>query len=289
MAPGPQHHHHQAPPPMAHPGHPGHHMPPHMHPQQQAAAAAAAAQQQQVAQQQNMAMEAAKRRSRKPTDKTMPDGVDNVIIGDGVQRYRELRDFERRLDATMTRKRLDVVDSIQRPASKRYKTLRIWISNTVENQPWQTGSAVNVDNFDFSTNSEASYRVKIEGRLLDDDDEEEAGDDESKKEGDKPEGTDGDAMDTTADGSSKPAKQARHHLTQFFRAISIEYVTKKSVLPENAPKPIEWKRPDARPPPPVPGQPIPAPAAAPVPEFDELTFKRPGDANINVTDRKSVV
>lgn len=58
--------------------------------------------------------ELAKRKSRKPTDKSMPDGVEECIIGDGAQRYRELRDFERRLDATMTRKRLDIVDSVTR-------------------------------------------------------------------------------------------------------------------------------------------------------------------------------
>lgn len=68
--------------------------------------------QQQQAQAQ--ANEMAKRRSRKPTDKTLPAGVDECIIGDGAQRYRELQDFERRLDATMTRKRLDIVDSVTR-------------------------------------------------------------------------------------------------------------------------------------------------------------------------------
>lgn len=57
---------------------------------------------------QRNAVDLAKRRSRKPTDKNMPDGVEDVIIGDGVHRYRELREVERRLDATMMRKRLDV-------------------------------------------------------------------------------------------------------------------------------------------------------------------------------------
>lgn len=70
-------------------------------------------QQQQAA---NLASEQAKRRSRKPTDKTMPDGVETVTIGDGVHRYKDLRDLERRLDATMTRKRLDIVDSVSRNA-----------------------------------------------------------------------------------------------------------------------------------------------------------------------------
>jgi hypothetical protein len=73
---------------------------------------------QQQAQAQAQAQELAKRRARKPTDKNMPDGVeDSVIDAEVVQRYKALREVERKLDATMTRKRLDVVDSINR-ASK---------------------------------------------------------------------------------------------------------------------------------------------------------------------------
>ncbi len=59
---------------------------------------------------QRQASELAKRRSSKPTDKNIPDGVEEYIIGDGVQRYRELRDVERKLDAAMMRKRLDKQD-----------------------------------------------------------------------------------------------------------------------------------------------------------------------------------
>ena len=71
----------------------------------------------QLAQQQQQAViqfDMARKRSRKPTDKSLPDGIDDCTIGDMATRYRELRDFERRLDATMTRKRLDIVDSVNR-------------------------------------------------------------------------------------------------------------------------------------------------------------------------------
>lgn len=72
----------------------------------------------QIAQQQQAqahASELAKRRSRKPTDKNIPDGVEDSIVNpDGVQRYKDLRDVERRLDAIMTRKRLDVLDNANR-------------------------------------------------------------------------------------------------------------------------------------------------------------------------------
>lgn len=56
----------------------------------------------------------AKTRSRKPTDRNVPEGAEECVIGDGVQRYRELRELERRLDATMMRKRLDLQDSVSR-------------------------------------------------------------------------------------------------------------------------------------------------------------------------------
>lgn len=73
----------------------------------------------QIAQQQQaqaQATELAKRRSRKPTDKNIPDGVEDSIINpDGAQRYKELRDVERLLDATITRKRLDVLQNTQHP------------------------------------------------------------------------------------------------------------------------------------------------------------------------------
>jgi SWI/SNF-related matrix-associated actin-dependent regulator of chromatin subfamily D len=65
-------------------------------------------------QQQLQANDRAKMRSRKPTDKNIPDGVEDCIIGDGVQNYRELSNLERRLDATMMRKRLDIKDSVNR-------------------------------------------------------------------------------------------------------------------------------------------------------------------------------
>jgi SWI/SNF-related matrix-associated actin-dependent regulator of chromatin subfamily D len=63
---------------------------------------------------QRQASELAKRRSRKPTDKNIPEGVEDCIIGDGVQRYRELREVERKLDAAMMRKRLDLADAHNR-------------------------------------------------------------------------------------------------------------------------------------------------------------------------------
>lgn len=69
----------------------------------------------QIHQQHQQAMqerELAKRRARKPTDKTIPEGVEDIVPG--VALYRQLRDMERRYDATILRKRLDVQDAVNR-------------------------------------------------------------------------------------------------------------------------------------------------------------------------------
>lgn len=72
----------------------------------------------QIAQQQQaqaQANELAKRRSRKPTDKAIPEGVEDTTIDpDLVLLYNNLRAYERRLDATLARKRLDMIDNVSR-------------------------------------------------------------------------------------------------------------------------------------------------------------------------------
>lgn len=78
------------------------------------------AQMQAQQQAQLQASDRAKIRSRKPTDKNIPDGVEDCIIGDGVRNYKELREVERRLDATMMRKRLDIQDAVNRNVKVRH-------------------------------------------------------------------------------------------------------------------------------------------------------------------------
>lgn len=62
----------------------------------------------------NIALERAKIRSQKPTNKQIPEGVDEFTIGDGVRNYKDLREVERRLDSAMMRKRLDIQDTVNR-------------------------------------------------------------------------------------------------------------------------------------------------------------------------------
>jgi chromatin remodeling complex protein RSC6 len=154
------------------------------------------------------------------------------------------------------------------------KTLRIWISNTVQDQVWQ-GNGPTSDSFDFSGAAEASYRVKIEGRLLDD----EASEDEI---GTKPSASnaatedndvkmDEDAVTTERSGTVFNKSK----LSFFFKAMTVDF--DRSRFRNGAEQSVEWKKPDAalR----QPNGPN-LPAAA---DFDEITFKRNGDENANIT------
>lgn len=227
-----------------------------------------------------MGMELAKRRARKPTDKNIPEGVEDIIIGDGVQQYKNLREMERRLDAVMMRKRLDLQASRQEK-SERSKTLRIWISNTVENQPWQ-GRELDENAFDFSTGNEATYKVKIEGRLLDGNDLPDASDseDEEKEENiNRAADNDGDVMEH--DGREESPKvtktpipmQPRHRLSHFFESITVDFDRNKNLQPDGASQ-IEWKKP------PVASN---SSNSSPAADFDCLEFGRKSDENINCT------
>jgi SWI/SNF-related matrix-associated actin-dependent regulator of chromatin subfamily D len=221
-------------------------------------------------QQEAQRRELGKRLARRPTDKNIPDGVEDIVIGSAVDDYRKLRDVERRLDSVMMRKRLDIQDSVNRNMT-RYRTMRIWISNTAENQPWQQGT-MDADAFDFNSENNATYRVKIEGRLLDDGDDFE----ESGEKGGEHSASDPDAMDHDGEDSkqqaAKAAKQTRQRtkLSHFFKQIIIDFDRSKALQPDNFAK-LDWKKPEKS---------TDTSADA---NFDRLEFERKGDENINIT------
>lgn len=225
-----------------------------------------------------MAEDLARRRARKPTDKNIPDDVEEMIVGDGVQQYKRMREVEKKLDAVMMRKRIDIQDSVQHN-SKRYRTMRIWISNTVDNQPWQ-GRGLDSDMFDFNTGVESTYKMKIEGRLLDDDFTIEAskkkGDKENRREPAEPEKPN-EPSDEGDEASKEPEKPSTIHsktkLSHFFKAITVDFDRGKNLQPDAATQ-IEWKKPTPDP------NSVVLPAAA---DFDCLEFERKSDENINCT------
>jgi SWI/SNF-related matrix-associated actin-dependent regulator of chromatin subfamily D len=202
--------------------------------------------------------DAALRRSRKPTDRNLPDGIEDVIIGEGVQQYKNLRDLEKRLDAAVVRKRLDIQDSINKTV-KKYRTMRIWISNTVENQPWQGAG---------SNPGSGRYKVRIEGRLLDDDTDPTVPDEDEEDE---------DAMDHDGSEEEKAkkaeAKAQSQRFSHFFKAITIDFDKPVTAIPEEV-KPVNWSKPM------LPPNTTTPPANA---EFDILQFSRASQDNLNVT------
>lgn len=154
---------------------------------------------------------------------------------------------------------------VQLTGLQRWKTLRIWVTNTVEDQVWQS-NALNTDSYDFNVNLESSYRVKIEGRLLDDDDA--ADKDDEATEASK--GADGDKMDEDSESKTKASKPPKYRFSHFFKSLSVDFPANRKGVDQ----PVEWKKPERA------GTSSNLPAAA---DFDELTFKRSGDRNLNVT------
>ncbi|KAF2465497.1 uncharacterized protein BDR25DRAFT_84450 [Lindgomyces ingoldianus] len=220
-----------------------------------------------------------RRQSTRPTDKNMPDGIEEVCIGDGVARYRQLRQVERTLDATMMRKRLEIQDTSFQTDARRYSTMRIWISNTAENQPWQS-SGMDAEVFDFESETNATYRVKIQGRLLDedadlgldndddDDDDDDDGDDAAAAA--DTEDKDPDAMEEDgAESAQKTPATKPKMFSQFFSSMTIDFDRAKSLQPDNFTQ-IEWKRPEGA-------------ANTKETNFSQLEFERKGDENINIT------
>lgn len=137
----------------------------------------------------------------------------------------------------------------------------------MEDQPWQADT-LDVDAFDFSTNMDSSYRVKIEGRLLDDEDP--LGNDDSD---DEDSSTNGDAMEEDGKTMKKvkaPAKQ--YKFSHFFKSMTVDF--DRSKAKDGQDQSVEWKKPV------VAANATNLPNAA---DFDQLEFKRGGDENTSIT------
>lgn len=205
-------------------------------------------------QQRNAAIEhqLAQRRARKPTDRNMPDGLEDIVIGDGVEQYKKLREAEKRLDHLMARKRLEVHDNFSKN-TKRQKMMRIWVSNTVSNQPWQMNP--DEEGFTFEAEGDPTYRVKIQGRLLEyDDDDILHSDSEDDTMKDKP-------------AKSKTLKQPSKKFTHFFKGMTVEFDNPKGSVGDPN-QTVTWKKSSN------------SPQGG---DVDTIEFQRKADENLNIT------
>ena len=216
--------------------------------------------------------ENARRQSKVPTEKDIPEGVEDLSIGDGVNCYKSLREVEKKLDAIMMRKRLDQSEG-NGETQRKHQTMRIWISNTAENQPWQQTS-MDHEAFDFGDSSNnASYRVKIEGRLISDDDESTTQTDVEAAEGE--EGSNSKPQSQRPSSIRFPSKTRFSH---FFKQVTVDFDRNPNLQPDQMAQ-VEWKKPA-----PSKGPPNPANGnATDEVGFDCIEFERKGDENMNVT------
>lgn len=97
------------------------------------------------------------KKKKKLADKILPQKVRDLVPES--QAYMDLLTFERKLDATIMRKRLDIQEALKRPMKQKRK-LRIFISNTFypSKEPVVDGEEGVV----------ASWELRVEGRLLED-------------------------------------------------------------------------------------------------------------------------
>merc|ERR1719431_1861642 len=91
------------------------------------------------------------KKKKKLADKILPQKVRELVPES--QAYMDLLAFERKLDSTIMRKRLDIQEALKRPM-KQKKKLRIFISNT--SFPAKEGEEGSV----------ASWEMRVEGRLM---------------------------------------------------------------------------------------------------------------------------
>lgn len=95
----------------------------------------------------------------------LSDEAENNVL---IQNYNMLVEKELELDSTINKKTIDLVnnsvDVINEKITEGSKsTLRIFISNTAENQPWQQGQ-------DIDINVKPSWKLRVEGKILGNDD-----------------------------------------------------------------------------------------------------------------------
>ncbi|KAM6570290.1 hypothetical protein CsatB_018275 [Cannabis sativa] len=105
---------------------------------------------------------AARRKKRKLPDKQIPEKVADLLPESAL--YTQLLEFEARVDAALTRKKIDIQESFK--ISPRFqKTLRMYVFNTYVNQ---TQPIPENNNAEHNNAEPPSWSLKIVGRLLED-------------------------------------------------------------------------------------------------------------------------
>ncbi|XP_043911315.1 SWI/SNF-related matrix-associated actin-dependent regulator of chromatin subfamily D member 2 [Protopterus annectens] len=105
-------------------------------------------------QQPNLPMQRRSIKRRKMADKILPQRIRELVPES--QAYMDLLAFERKLDQTIARKRMEIQEAIKKPLSQK-KKLRIYISNTFTPAKLEGEEAERI----------ASWELRVEGKLID--------------------------------------------------------------------------------------------------------------------------
>uniref|UniRef100_G3WIY6 SWI/SNF related BAF chromatin remodeling complex subunit D2 n=1 Tax=Sarcophilus harrisii TaxID=9305 RepID=G3WIY6_SARHA len=108
---------------------------------------------------------------RKMADKVLPQRIRELVPES--QAYMDLLAFERKLDQTIARKRMEIQEAIKKPLTQKRK-LRIYISNTFSPSKAEgegagaSGATVGAPGSVPAGDKVASWELRVEGKLLDD-------------------------------------------------------------------------------------------------------------------------
>ena len=142
-------------------------------------------------------------KKKKLADKILPQKVRDLVPES--QAYMDLLAFERKLDFTITRKRLDIQEAMKRPMKQKRK-LRIFITNTFKSA---MNGAMENGGEPANPSEVPSWELRVEGKLLDD------------------------------QNASKPEQKGKRKFSSFFKSLVIE-LDKDLYGPDN--HLVEWHR-----------------------------------------------
>ena len=249
-------------------------------------------------------------RSDEPTDLDLPEGIDHLMVGDTAAVYRRARAQEKEVDALITRTYARYRELMKLPRTQlcclgltpgafrklRLRKMRIIVSNTAQNQPWES-KELDDGAFDFNSGMESTYRVTIRCQMLpershfdaywkrmdeetperykdDASDQEEASPEEAKKDESSTEFVDKDGVVLPEKLKKKrPIKPRDPILSDVFKRMVVEWDRPKELQPDGF-KAVEWKKPEGLPPD------LKNPPSGT--KVDEFNFTRKGDENMNV-------
>ncbi|KAF8930833.1 SWI SNF, matrix associated, actin dependent regulator of chromatin, sub d, member 1 [Haplosporangium gracile] len=147
----------------------------------------------------------AKAKRKRPNDNQISSKIEAIVSESKL--YTELLEFEKKLDATIMRKRLDLQETLNKPV-KTKRTLRIFISNLSHDQETPESDE---DEPRLDSGPTPSWTLKIEGRLVDE-----------------------------ANASAYKNKQTSRKFSSFFRSVMIELERDSNLYPNG--NFVEWHK-----------------------------------------------